>query len=138
MTCMDDQTLARECVNVHTILKALKTPKDKRQVEDSQVKLWRGYEALLTVIGVCAGTERRERGYPEPLLREILLLGRADVERAHKKGTPIPSWFGDENFHSMHRASLIAFMPSWYRRHGWIEQPRQIVWPTTRQSRVQA
>jgi len=41
--------------------------------------------------------------------------------------SPAPSWFGDEAFHSAHRAILLAKLPEWYGRFGWEEQPAQMV-----------
>lgn len=34
-----------------------------------------------------------------------------------------PYWFGDEDFHSRHRAALLAKDPKWYGQFGWTEKP---------------
>jgi hypothetical protein len=34
-----------------------------------------------------------------------------------------PYWFGDTDFHSRHRAALLAKDPKWYGQFGWKEKP---------------
>lgn len=40
-----------------------------------------------------------------------------------------PSWWGREDFHSRHRAALLAKNPEWYGQFGWSEEPKiDYVW----------
>ena len=40
-----------------------------------------------------------------------------------------PAWFGRDDFHSRHRAALLAKNPEWYSQWGWTEEPKiDYVW----------
>tara|TARA_R110000822_G_scaffold79337_8_gene189800 strand:- start:2544 stop:3023 length:480 start_codon:yes stop_codon:yes gene_type:complete len=41
----------------------------------------------------------------------------------------MPWWYGDESFHSSHRANLLRKDPDYYSQHGWKEDPNDpYVW----------
>jgi len=43
----------------------------------------------------------------------------------------LPIWFGDDLFHSRHRAALLAKDPVFYQKYDWKEQPKvEYLWPT--------
>lgn len=43
----------------------------------------------------------------------------------------MPIWFGDDDFHSRHRAALLAKDPEHYQKFDWKEQPAiNYLWPT--------
>jgi hypothetical protein len=42
----------------------------------------------------------------------------------------LPDWFGDDNFHSRHRAALLAKDIKFYGRYDWKEKPEiNYLWP---------
>jgi hypothetical protein len=43
----------------------------------------------------------------------------------------LPKWFGDEEFHSSHRAALLHKNHDFYRRYDWREKPElNYAWPS--------
>ena len=76
-------------------------------------KMWRGYEdALKVYFNMCVG-EWVYRGY------------NSTIELEETIDTPIkyPHWFGDEGFHSSHRANLLRKDYDYYSQFGWNENP---------------
>ena len=42
-----------------------------------------------------------------------------------------PKWFGNKNFHSAHRQTLLSKDFEWYSQFGWKEEPKyEYVWPS--------
>lgn len=60
------------------------------------------------------------------------------VDRGYQNTMPLygvtaytlPDWFGDDKFHSRHRAALLAKDLTFYRRYDWREKPEiNYLWP---------
>lgn len=42
----------------------------------------------------------------------------------------LPPWFGDEQFHTTHRAALLHKDPAFYQKYDWKEEPKlAYLWP---------
>lgn len=85
-------------------------------------KLWRGFEDTLKCY------------HDHCLMRSCLCYQyKTDIppfcnyfERGKIK---YPAWFGRDDFHSRHRAALLAKNPEWYSQWGWTEDPKiDYVW----------
>jgi hypothetical protein len=66
------------------------------------------------------------RGFVDNLHMELETLATE-----YKWLTPkMPPWFGDERFHSSHRAALLWKAPAIYGAYGWTETPcEDYFWP---------
>lgn len=49
--------------------------------------------------------------------------------------TPLPWWWGREEFHSSHRSKLLQKNPAHYGQYDWQEEPGQEYWWPTHQER---
>lgn len=91
------------------------------------VKMWRGYEFALADYGFYICREWINRGYKDNLqpkfieeLKYLYVNSRLDC----------PEWLGNEQFHSSHRAALLAKDYNYYSQFGWSENPViNYVWP---------
>jgi hypothetical protein len=78
------------------------------------VGLWRNNINALKIYCNTMIEEWIRRGYKNNMKLYNLPLD-ADVY--------FPRWFGNEDFHSRHRAALLAKNPEWYGQFGWKEKP---------------
>jgi hypothetical protein len=46
-----------------------------------------------------------------------------EFETISKEEIKLPEWFGNERFHSSHRANLLKKEPDFYSKYGWSENP---------------
>lgn len=81
-------------------------------------RMWRFHvRALMAYHDACV-TEWVRRGYPNTM---SLYAPRAYVN---------PPWFGNDDFHSSHRAALLFQSPVWYSQFKWGEIPEMnYAWP---------
>lgn len=87
-------------------------------------RMWRGHEYALSDYGLVMCEEARRRGFEDTVYGKI----RGMLYAFRKTG--VPYWFGDEAFHSAHRAALLAKHPEHYGQFGWVEEPAiNYVWP---------
>lgn len=75
-------------------------------------KLWYGFIEALKLYFNIISEEWVRRGYKHN-------LGFYEVGKVK-----MPKWMGLEEFHSSHRASLLAKNYDYYRRFGWDEEPK--------------
>lgn len=85
-------------------------------------RMWRGHERWLAVYGEAICFEWTSRKYEDNVGERIALLKSQTVENK------LPSWLGDEQLHSSHRAALLAKKLSHYERFGWSEEPKIKYW----------
>lgn len=84
------------------------------------VQMWKGYEDLLKFYYNSCVLEWVRRGYQNTM--QLCPMKPGLVE--------LPPWWGWEEFHASHRASLLAKNFKWYQQFGWQEEPRiEPVWP---------
>ena len=74
---------------------------------------WKGWLVIVT-LGYCKEVVRR--GWRDNTAERLRAI---QVENYHR-----PPWWGDEAFHSSHRASLLWKDPHHYGQFGWTEHPR--------------
>jgi hypothetical protein len=77
------------------------------------VKMWLGFEDALKLYSNTMVEEWIRRGYRNSL--EIYDLNDREVV--------YPWWLGIDNFHSSHRAALLAKDYGYYSKYGWREAP---------------
>ena len=81
-------------------------------------KMWRGRLPALLHYLMVVDLEWKKRGYKSNLV--IPDMGPLIL----------PSWVGDDRFHSSHRSALLRKLPSHYEQWGWTEPPDlEYVWP---------
>ena len=82
-------------------------------------RMWSGYVAALVAYRNAVIDEWVRRGYRN----SIIVLWRPELPE-------LPPWFGREDFHSAHRAALLAKDYAHYSQFGWSESPRiSYIWP---------
>jgi len=81
------------------------------------IKMWRGYENALLE-------------YMNTMIREWIRRGYKNTMRIAEITGPIvyPDWFGDDRFHSAHRASLLFKNWDHYSQFDWKENPKIEYW----------
>lgn len=131
--CLDVRRLGKQRIEAAQILRTLgiegvllsppqPKPLDKKQAwaNHPAVRMWVGYEGCLKYYYNKVCQEWVRRGYQQN-------MGFFDIE-------PLeiiwPSWLGNEDFHSRHRASLLYKNYEWYSQFGWTETPKiDYLWP---------
>jgi len=89
-------------------------------LDHSAVKMWIGYEEALKEYVNVMITEWVKRGYNNTM----------DLYRVDTRKLKYPTWFGDQKFHSSHRANLLRKDFKYYSKYGWVESvDLPYVWP---------
>lgn len=115
---LDRQRLGKQRIEVKQILKTLYGYSDGWKNHPA-VLMWQGCEHALAQYGWFICEEWKLRGYKDSCQDFILECSTFEkMEMAQ-----MPFWFGDERFHSSHRAALLAKNYEWYSRFGWKEEP---------------
>ena len=122
---LDWRRLGKQRVEAMQILRTLSGQAARRGwVNHPAVKMWRGHaDALGSYMDTCI-VEWQRRGY-----RNTMFLS----------GTtgPLPSWFGDPQFHASHRSNLLRKDSEWYGQFGWSEPvDLPYVWPVNNERRL--
>jgi hypothetical protein len=114
---LDMKRLGNQRVEAAQLVRALTN--GGRWAKHPAAIMWsRDLAALKRYHDVCI-SEWERRGY------------RNTMKKFHVRCYSMPIWFGDEEFHSSHRAALLAKNPEFYRRYDWKEQPViDYAWPT--------
>lgn len=91
-------------------------------------KMWRGYEGALCLYALALVDEMEKRGRWKP---EVIERWRNYyTEQLEGKGTDMPPWIGNEQFHAAHRSNLLRKDPDYYSQFGWTESSDlEYVWP---------
>jgi hypothetical protein len=82
-------------------------------------KMWNGYSIALAHYGIAICEEWIRRGYKDTMLDRFMKY----VPDMNWVGVPVPSWLGNEKFHSSHRSCLLYKDYGWYSQFGWTEKP---------------
>jgi hypothetical protein len=125
---LDWRRLGKQRIEARHIAEVVLGLKPKSRYRNhAAVRMWRGFGYFLCSYGIAVCLEWRGRGYRDQQLEAFERLQKL-AERDDQHGTP--PWFGDEAFHSAHRAALLAKAPEWYAQFGWKEIPLvDYVWP---------
>ena len=120
---LDWRRLGKQRVEAHQILNVLLERTQTKGWRNHPItRMWTGYEdALKVYFNICV-TEWVRRGFNNNMELEVM------------PDTPIayPHWFGDDRFHSSHRANLLRKDYKFYSMFGWTENPElPYVWLDT-------
>ena len=116
--CLDNKRLGKQRVEAMTLVKAI--TEGNGWSNHPTAKMWKGYENALQLYFNFIVYEWTDRGY----LNTLPLFDRDNTT------LKFPCWFGNEAFHSSHRAALLAKDYKWYSQFGWREEPQiDYVWP---------
>jgi hypothetical protein len=120
---LDRQRLGKQRVEAKQILNALAN--GGGWSNHPAVKMWAGHEYTLAIYGDVMCSEWIARGYNDSL-RPFFVEASCSLP-----ATGPPWWLGRKEFHSAHRAALLAKDFEYYKHHGWDEKPViNYWWPT--------
>jgi len=127
---LDYRRLGKQRVETLQILNALLIPTKKRGWKNHPaVKQWIGHEGFLIEYGLTMCKEWIRRGYKDTCTAKIGAF--YDNPEVTAKTKHRPDWWGNEAFHSSHRAALLFKDEKWYSQFGWKEKPvYDYWWPT--------
>lgn len=108
---LDDRRLAQQRLDIIEVLNTLANG-DGKYINHPVVKAWAGYEDVLAIYGMFVSNEYRSRGFEDELLDVFCTL----VDELCGGDLYMPSWLGDEEFHSKHRKVLLKARPAYYAR----------------------
>lgn len=119
--CLDTKRLGKQRVEAMQILKALSNPNYGWQNHPA-VKMWRGYETLLTYyLNTCIDIWKK-RGFRNTMLQ---CYDETNIEEIK-----IPKWFGNKEFHDSHKSNLLRKFPEHYEQFNWkVSDNLPYVWP---------
>jgi len=122
--CLDRQRLGKQRVEAMQIYNVLTQRTNKKGwINHPAVLMWKGFEDALALYHNLCIKEWINRGY-----KNNMLLIECD-------NVVYPSWFGNETFHSYHRATLLLKNYEWYSQFGWNETPKyEYMWPVKKVS----
>ncbi|MDD5590992.1 MAG: MSMEG_6728 family protein [Dehalococcoidales bacterium] len=108
---LDRQRLGKQRVEAYQIIRAITF--GGGWANHPIVKMWLGFENALKLYSNAMVEEWIRRGYRNSL--EIYDLNDREVV--------YPWWLGIDDFHSSHRAALLAKDYDYYSKYGWREAP---------------
>ena len=125
LRCLDNKRLGKQRVETYQIISAItKRPKldgtpYKGWLNHPCTVMWRNHVSALKYYMNCAIEEWINRGFKNTMQIEIF----------DDKAVVLPSFIGNEKFHSSHRANLLKKEPEYYTKYGWSENPQDpYVW----------
>lgn len=114
--CLDYRRLGKQRVEAMQLINIIEgKSKSKAWKNHPCALMWSDYVNCLKVYHDTIIKEWIRRGYKNNMKLYNLPLD-SDVY--------FPRWFGREDFHSRHRAALLAKNPEWYGQFGWTEEPK--------------
>jgi hypothetical protein len=123
--CLDYKRLGKQRVEAKQILNVLlgrakiNSRGNVAWSNHPAVKMWKGYEVLLSHYHNVMIEEWIRRGFKNSMTLENL-----------PGELIIPLWFGDPKFHSSHRANLLRKDFGYYSQFGWEEKSSSVYyWP---------
>lgn len=119
MRCLDYRRLGKQRVETRQILDILRgRAKSNAWKNHPAVRMWRGHEEVLNLYLFYAIEEWKRRGYVNNMVCDDIM----------PSSTTYPDWFGDDKFHSSHRAALLAKDFHFYKQFSWPETPSINYW----------
>jgi hypothetical protein len=121
--CLDNKRLGKQRVECKQILLCLDVsvgahrPGKRGWRNHPAVLMWSGHEVALLVYGIVMCREWTARGFQDNLQAEF--LAAYNKLRPTISSNRYPPWFGDPEFHSSHRSSLLRKDLRHYSRFGW-------------------
>lgn len=118
---LDYRRLGKQRVETLQLLKALST--GGAWSNHPAATMWRGYSDALVLYGLAVCKEWVSRGYKDTCTDKIAAY-------QVYKTVILPSWLGNEAFHSAHRSNLLRKAPDYYSQFNW-QEPDNLpyIWP---------
>lgn len=121
--CLDSKRLGKQRVEARQIWNCLQG-NTVGWKNHPAILMWFGYEDFLAHYHNWSLIEWMNRGYENNM--ELLPYSITKIE-----DVLVPPWFGEDRFHSSHRAALLAKNFEHYKQFGWTEEPKiEYFWPT--------
>ena len=118
---LDNKRLNCQKKEALQILNVLEDPEAKGWKNHPAVLQWKGYTPALKLYFNTITLECIQRG----MVNNLPLFDIAGTE------IELPSWLGNEEYHSSHRAALLFKLNEYYSQFGWKEQPQiNYYWPS--------
>lgn len=115
--CLDNKRLNKQILETWQIYQSL-TITSYGWKHHPAVKMWKGYESKLLDYGLCVYLEWKERSNKDHKSGLLIYKEFLKVDEF-----AYPYWFGDDKFHSSHRAALLYKDYTWYKQFAWNELP---------------
>ena len=109
--CLDNKRLGKQRVEAKQIIDTIEGISSGWK-NHPIVKMWWNYPEALKLYFNIVSQEWINRGFKHTM---GFYSVNEDIE--------LPYWFGDEKFHSSHRAALLYKKYDWYSKFGWKENP---------------
>lgn len=125
---LDYRRLGKQRVEAMQILLCILGRTPQGWANHPATRMWKPYPQALASYGLWACQIWIELGYRDSCSEtfEAYLATCPDWDDSR-----YPVWFGREDFHSSHRAALLAKDPVHYGQFGWSESPEiNYVWPS--------
>lgn len=123
--CLDYRRLGKQRVEAWQILQTIIGNSDGWRNHPA-VKMWRNNIDALCAYGRAMCREWISRGYKDSMLNRFTPFDQTFIGEMYI----LPKWFGNEDFHSAHRAALLKKHPEHYKQFGWKEEPKiDYFWP---------
>lgn len=114
--CLDYRRCGKQRVEAMQLINIIEgKSKSKAWKNHPAVGMWRDYLNCLKVYHDTMIDEWVRRGYKNTMKKYNVSM---------EESVYFPRWFGDDDFHSRHRAALLAKNPEWYGQFGWKEEPK--------------
>lgn len=125
--CLDYRRLGKQRVEAYQILQiVINNVTKSRWLNHPAVLMWKNFPEALAEYGKAICKEWILRGYKD----NLLIVFENFLVLSPKKKIEYPFWLGLEEFHSKHRAALLAKDFDWYSQFGWEEKPEvNYMWP---------
>lgn len=123
---LDNRRLNKQKVEIYQILNCISLGDNAKGWKNHPaVKMARGHELFFIDYALEIADSCLRIGYKDTLIPKIKAF-RGVFKGEYK----IPFYWGDERFHSSHRAALLAKDYNYYSKFGWKESPIvNYVWP---------
>ena len=121
---LDRQRLGKQRVEVIQLLKAM-NGESKGWVNHPACRMWENNQEALVVYGLAICSEWISRGYKDTCYEKI-------NKYSEEAEVVMPSWLGDEDFHTSHQSNLVRKDPDYYgSQFPDVAPDLEYVWPMT-------
>lgn len=122
---LDYRRLGKQRVETWQVLRAIRG-ETRGWVNHPASQMWNGHEKALVYYGLVMCEEWVKRGYNDTMTDRFLIeFAKLD------EPLEMPSWLGNENFHTSHQSNLIRKDPMFYEPlFPGVPSNLEYVWPT--------
>jgi hypothetical protein len=129
--CLDYRRLGKQRVEAAQLLVSLDITVPGLNTKPNRKQGWKNHPARVMWIG----HELALADYMNVMIQEWRARGYNNQMQLIDTsiGYTLPSWFGNPEVHSSHRANLLRKDPNFYGKYGWQESPEiPYFWPITK------